>query len=363
MDCQYTSGKKIGRGGYSSASLVKDSKGKAWAMKIPTRVEPLEVDILCRLEHPNLLHAHDLVYSECGVEMGYILPLSPGNLYTLMNKINFPLSKLMKEVGSGLEFLHSQGITHGDLRLHNILVYEDKFVVGDFGMAQYQVRRYLVGPEAYIAPETFMRGLKGKSIDVWLFGILCLEYALKKDWDLHLDDSVEEQILSNVPRQLASRIKDPSLKSIVMDCLNLDPRKRPTMKEVCKKLKVKLTGYIYHEKLRYTFDPSFLIDHAKKKYGEADARVLFLAIYLGHRIKVSNFKLMKLAGDILANTSVNPSNIKGLNGILLDDQTYESCRNVSDLRRAFAAIQKGNYPIILKGTGRRTSKQITIDEM
>lgn len=77
-----------------------------------------------------------------------------------------------------LEYLHSLGIVHRDLKLENILVAQDGALkLTDFGFAKYIKYRSwtLCGTPEYLAPELILEKGHGKAVDYWAFGVLFFE--------------------------------------------------------------------------------------------------------------------------------------------------------------------------------------------
>jgi serine/threonine protein kinase len=103
----------------------------------------------------------------------------------------------MLQICSGVEYMHSQGVTHRDLKIENILVKDEKhFMIGDFGSAtrdhsidyrnapRSSVQLYLerIGKSStlmYRAPELvdqYQSDYVSESSDVWALG--CIIYLL-----------------------------------------------------------------------------------------------------------------------------------------------------------------------------------------
>ena len=73
----------------------------------------------------------------------------------LVDKIN-----VAKQIVNGLEYIHSKGIVHCDLKMENIFIgYDNVIKIGDFGLSQpfYLESQldedYVKGSIKYIAPE------------------------------------------------------------------------------------------------------------------------------------------------------------------------------------------------------------------
>ncbi|KAJ6457349.1 kinase-like domain-containing protein [Mycena sanguinolenta] len=97
------------------------------------------------------------------------------------------VDKLLYEIAQGLQYLHSRGIVHGDLRGANILINEDwSACLADFGLSIFSDATSLMttnrGGSAYwMAPELLDPDRFGMSFartpasDVYAFGCVCLE--------------------------------------------------------------------------------------------------------------------------------------------------------------------------------------------
>ncbi|KAJ0032374.1 hypothetical protein NQD34_002455 [Periophthalmus magnuspinnatus] len=104
-----------------------------------------EVSILCRLNHPCIIHFVGACLddpSQFAIVTQYI---SGGSLFSLLHEQKRLIdlqSKLIIaiDVAKGMEYLHNltQPIIHRDLNSHNILLYEDGHaVVADFGESRF----------------------------------------------------------------------------------------------------------------------------------------------------------------------------------------------------------------------------------
>ncbi|KAJ8078152.1 hypothetical protein PM082_000358 [Marasmius tenuissimus] len=88
---------------------------------------------------------------------------------------------LMYDIALGLEYLHKQGIVHGNLTDVNVFIRVDfRACIGDFGLAPYghstQHSPGLVqwrGALGYTAPDVLLGGPISKESDVYSFGSLC----------------------------------------------------------------------------------------------------------------------------------------------------------------------------------------------
>lgn len=113
---------------------------------------------------------------------------------------------LFKQICSGVEYLHSSGISHRDLKLDNLVVGASGIVkIIDFATAfrsgsENTPAIGIVGSAAYCAPETFSSlEYDGKAADIWSLGIvLCMLVFKKPPWkSAHATDPLYTQFVAD----------------------------------------------------------------------------------------------------------------------------------------------------------------------
>ena len=122
------------------------------------------------------------------------------NDYVIKKEPNTAIKhQFMVEIASGVAFLHSQGVTHGDMKPENIMVcLEDETQphskVGDFGFAKIiasldfegkLLQYYLsagAGTEYFMAPEVYDEEHTEKS-DVFSIGMICYAMVPYPSWN------------------------------------------------------------------------------------------------------------------------------------------------------------------------------------
>jgi len=180
---------KLGQGTYGVVYKVKE-KGKFYALKTYDPQKALiggnliELDILVRVNHPNVLNAHSVKMKDCGICL--MLPLADGDLDKWLERN--PLGNSPKEVERrmtvfyktmcGLQYLHSNHIIHQDIKPPNILMTGDEPKLADFGLSSVfphdRIKfTFSVGTSDWKAPEILAEETTYTSaIDVWSMGVV-----------------------------------------------------------------------------------------------------------------------------------------------------------------------------------------------
>ncbi|WFD37050.1 hypothetical protein MCUN1_003942 [Malassezia cuniculi] len=117
-----------------------------------------------------------------------VMELLDGGSVAALLKKNGPLSDdaaavILHELTHGLEYLHSQGIIHRDLKAANVLLATSGAVkLADFGVAAQLAHRSswrntLVGTPYWMAPEVIQQSHYDWHADIWSLGITAIELA------------------------------------------------------------------------------------------------------------------------------------------------------------------------------------------
>lgn len=152
--------------------------------------------------------------------------------YELHLKDNAAKLKVLISCAKLLVELHSRGITHGDIKLENILISDGIVKLCDFEFAF--VGDIFKGTEGvnctitYAAPEIFRFAKLTSLIDVWSFGIMCYLLAYSRyPFDGKEKNDISDKVC-NSELQLKGSIFDP----LIVMCLQKCAAKRATMKNV-----------------------------------------------------------------------------------------------------------------------------------
>ena len=192
---------KIGEGTFGNIYKIKDSLGHDFATKVykGSDITSLvrEISILSTICHPNIIGIFHVDLSINNQSM--IMECMSGDLSIIVEKdIDCRLDLLESisfQILLGLEFLHSHGFAHRDIKSNNILVREVdpskkyyQIKIADFGLARHilddntEYYSQNTGAFLFTAPELLFREKDTKvhygcSIDIWSVGI-CLVHLL-----------------------------------------------------------------------------------------------------------------------------------------------------------------------------------------
>lgn len=173
------------RGGYSHVlGGTRASDGSPVALKISTsdgENSETEAEILSQLRHRNIVPLLDQ-----GTAQGQtilVMQYYEGTLHSLIQKGftggDAQVKARLREIVSAVQYSHSNGIIHRDIKCSNILIGRDEsWNVGDFGISRKGKGSTLFDTATWtMAPELRRDGLKthNSSVDVWSLGIIAYQ--------------------------------------------------------------------------------------------------------------------------------------------------------------------------------------------
>ncbi|KAG4185678.1 hypothetical protein ERO13_A09G247600v2 [Gossypium hirsutum] len=187
---------KIGQGTYSNVYKARDLlTGKIVALKKvrfdnldPQSVKFMarEILVLRRLNHPNVIKLEGLVTSRMSSSLYLVfdymehdlagLTVSPGIKFTEPQ-----IKCFMKQLLSGLEHCHKQGVLHRDIKCSNLLINNDGILkIADFGLATFYGQKQPLTNRVvtlwYRPPELLLgTTYYGVGVDLWSAGCILAE--------------------------------------------------------------------------------------------------------------------------------------------------------------------------------------------
>lgn len=205
---------QIGNGAYGTVYKGRDlvNKGKFVAMKkikIPLAQDGVpmttlrEIALLKQLDqqqHPNIVKLLDVVhgprlYNEKCMTLYLVFEHIEQDLATYMARCPKPgmsseiIKSVMRQILSGVDFLHCNRVVHRDLKPQNVLVSSDlRIKIADFGLAKiYDFDMKLTSVVVtlwYRAPEVLLGLPYATAVDVWACGCIMGEmYKLSPLFD------------------------------------------------------------------------------------------------------------------------------------------------------------------------------------
>ncbi len=181
---------KLGEGGFGEVWLAHDSSGsssRAVALKIPLKSE-IDLDGLLQeatlwaraTGHPNVLEF--LAARAFDGQVVLVSEYAPdGSLEDWLERSNgrapsvAAAVEMTRGILAGLEYLHSRGIIHRDIKPDNVLLLGSTPRLADFGISRVlkstDKSATFAGTYEYMAPETFNRK-RNQQTDLWSVGVM-----------------------------------------------------------------------------------------------------------------------------------------------------------------------------------------------
>ncbi|KAJ9698154.1 hypothetical protein PVL29_007305 [Vitis rotundifolia] len=259
---EYVREYKIGSGSYGKVVLYRSLKdGNHYAIKafhkshlLKLRVAPSEtamtdvlreVLIMKMLNHPNIVNLIEVIDDPSTDHFYMVLEFVEGKWVCEGSGPPGGIGentarKYLRDIVSGLIYLHAHNIVHGDIKPDNLLVTRTGTVkIADFSVSQVfeddndELRRS-PGTPVFTAPECCL-GLTyhGKAADTWAVGVTL--YCMVLGQYPFLGDSLQDTYDKIVNNQLSLPDNiNPQLRNLLEGLLCKDPNERMTLDAVAK---------------------------------------------------------------------------------------------------------------------------------
>lgn len=209
-----------------------------------------EINSLRLLNHPNIVNLVEVLKS--GKYIGIVLEYASGGElfdYILQHKYlkENVAKKLFAQLVSGVDYMHSKGLIHRDLKLENLLLDKHRnIIISDFGFVnsynkeKNDLMKTSCGSPCYAAPELVLTQspYSGKKVDIWSLGVIL--YAMLAGY-LPFDDDAENEdgadivklyhYICSTPLTFPEYIS-PLARDLLRKIIVSDPEKRINMDDI-----------------------------------------------------------------------------------------------------------------------------------
>ena len=193
--------------------------------------------LLERLTHPHIVRVYEtlkephpvlILETLTGSTLAYLIDNSPRRL---------PLSDIVHlglHLCSAIHYLHRHGILHLDLKPSNIVSERQLAKVLDLSIARPPGKgRKGMGTANYMSPEQARGDYLGPAADVWGIGAVLFETAAGEEPFDAYDDETRYEQLERRAESIRSYRRVPAAFAAAVDaCLEPDPARRPTVKDL-----------------------------------------------------------------------------------------------------------------------------------
>ncbi|KAI5950757.1 hypothetical protein KGF54_003831 [Candida jiufengensis] len=224
------------------STIVKDSDSE---IKIHREINSLKL-----LNHPNIVNLVEVMKS--GKYVGIVLEYASGGElfdYILQHKYlkESIAKKLFAQLVSGVDYMHSKGLIHRDLKLENLLLDKHKnVIISDFGFVnsynkdRNDLMKTSCGSPCYAAPELVLTQTpyEGRKVDIWSLGVIL--FAMLSGY-LPFDDDPENEDGSDIIKLYHYICKtpltfpefvSPLARDLLRKIIVSDPKKRINIEEI-----------------------------------------------------------------------------------------------------------------------------------
>ncbi|KAG5841322.1 serine/threonine-protein kinase PLK2b [Anguilla rostrata] len=247
----YCRGKVLGKGGFAKCYELTDlATGKVYAAKIiphtrvskPHQREKIdrEIELHKALHHKHIVHFYqhfedkDNIY----ILLEYCSRRSLAHILKARKILTEPeVRYYLRQIMSGMRYLHEHKILHRDLKLGNFFVSESmELKVGDFGLAARlepvgSRRKTICGTPNYLSPEVLNKQGHCCESDVWALGCVMYTMLLGKPPFETCNLKETYRCIREARYTLPSTLSLPA-RQLIASMLAKNPQDRPSLENI-----------------------------------------------------------------------------------------------------------------------------------
>ncbi|KNA07012.1 hypothetical protein SOVF_175830 [Spinacia oleracea] len=198
MQGKYELGRVLGQGTFARVYYARNlESGKSVAMKVVGKEKVVrakmmdqmkrEISVMKRLKHPNIVELFEVMATKSKIFLALEL-VRGGELHAKVSKEGKleeqTARSYFRQLISAVDYCHSRGVFHRDLKLENLLLdQDDNLKITDFGLSAFfeeeennqVLLRTTCGTPHYVAPEVVSKrgqGYDGSKADIWSCGVI-----------------------------------------------------------------------------------------------------------------------------------------------------------------------------------------------
>ncbi|KAH0627957.1 hypothetical protein JD844_008560 [Phrynosoma platyrhinos] len=248
---RYCRGKVLGKGGFAKCYEMTDlTTNKVYAAKIiphsrvakPHQREKIdkEIELHRMLNHRHIVQFYHYFEDKENIYilLEYCSRRSMAHILKARKVLTAPeVRYYLRQIVSGLKYLHEQEILHRDLKLGNFFINDAmELKVGDFGLAARlepleHRRRTICGTPNYLSPEVLNKQGHGCESDIWALG--CVMYTMLLGRPPFETTNLKEtyRCIREAKYSLPSSLLPPA-KHLIATMLSKNPEDRPSLDDI-----------------------------------------------------------------------------------------------------------------------------------
>lgn len=230
--------KVVGHGTFGVVYLVMCQQYKMqFALKriFKENFNQSEIDCMVMVKSSYIVNLYK--YYNFGPYIYLLMEFCPSSIDNILKETKDFQTERIQRIAYGMALAvkgcHQFGFSHGDIKPSNFLLDSyDRVKICDFGLAHKSLHQEETtewsGTLVFLAPEVIrFRPYDAFAADIWSLGVSLYMVATGQyPWNIHSSKEMVKNIMSaNYDDKF---ILDPLLKNVICECLQLNPKLRPT---------------------------------------------------------------------------------------------------------------------------------------